>query len=114
MQVEIRSLQLHNPLFCGGKNLGQKLDTSATTGLKIHYNTARRLFVVTWNGKCKVVTESNAADFDPMNPTELDIILLDPHVKPKRVVQTAGPAPLVTGIQSAQVSTPHGLDRSKL
>lgn len=114
MQVEIRTLQLHNPLFCGGANLGQKLDTTQKTGLKIHYNTERRMFAVIWNGKCKVVTESNAADFDPVNPVDLDIIMLEKHVPPKEIVKTAGSVPLVKGIQSAQVSTPHGLDRSKL
>jgi hypothetical protein len=113
MNIEMKSIKLHGPLFCGGSNLSADIDTTKRTGLKIVYIPQSKWFAVTWNGKTKFVTESNVHDFEPMDPSFYGV-LFGEHKEREAKVKTKGAAMTKAAPFTAQVETPHGLTRSKL
>jgi hypothetical protein len=112
MLIDVKLARLHNPILVGGANLGTTLDPSKKTGLKIQVNPETNILYVTYNGIVSVEV-SNLSGFIPVNPEDIGITST-PHIPPIATVITSG-APMKAKIShTAQVETPHGLNRSKL
>lgn len=112
MLIEVPFAQLHDSLFLAGANLGLKLDASKRQGLKIAYNETKDRLEVTYNGQTAILKNGW---FSLSGPSKIFDVETTPEIKPEVRVQTAGSVPMRANIShTAQVSTPHGLDRSKL
>lgn len=116
---EIIFAELHTQLFLAGSNLGTKLDPSKRTlpadkSLKLSYDPIRKWLIVNFNGKACFIPESNIVSAQPKNPDDLGLKDLGTYVAPLAKVTTSGAAMKKGAAHTAQVETPHGLDRSKL
>lgn len=92
-EVAVSFARLHEDLFFGSKSFGKRLDAAAFHGLLMTYDREDRELTVKWNGATAHIPSANIASYST-----------DP-VKAK-VIQTLHP--MVAGISSAQVETPHG------
>jgi hypothetical protein len=111
--IDIKSCVLHSPVFIGAKNFKDRIAVKDFTGMKMQMDLDSDALYITWNGETARMT-NNVAAVIPVNPSECGIKIDIPFVKPPEKVKTAGSATMVHSIGHAQVSTPHGLDRSKL
>ncbi len=91
MKQELKRCMLHSPIFVGGKNLGDHLDSQKTHGIVIIADHDTRLVMVEWNG------ERAWFPFDAMvklavpktNVVELPVTKpVSPGVKPTAQVDT--------------------------
>lgn len=63
--IDVGFAVLHNALFLGGTNLGQKLDTHHRPDLKMVYDRAEKELIVTFRGKTSYVPSTNVASYQP-------------------------------------------------
>lgn len=90
--LELKSAEVHNPLFLAGRNLGTKLDPGKLAGLRLFYDRKEKELLVHWASEIGVLPSSNVA-------------CMVFGVPVKRAEQYAHP--IVAGIAaSAQVETP--------
>ncbi len=89
--LQLKFVELHNPLFLGGKNFGLKLDISKLAGLRMEYDRAEKELLVYWNDEVGIVPSSNVACMTADNGV----------AKPEQFVH-----PIVAGRQTAQVESP--------
>lgn len=110
MMIDIVFAVLHNPLFLSGCNLKDRLDAnpkSGKLGLKLQYDTEKKWLVVSYNGKACFVPESNLASVEPVNAKDIGVDLTKVLTAPPQQATFPNAKPMVAGIQSAQVETPH-------
>lgn len=93
--TKVITAELHKDLFLGGKNHGQRLDSSRFSDLVMFANEKQDRLYVTWKGFTKKLPMTNVADY-----TDEDCLVLD-----KKVDQSAAPQ-LAHISTSAQVETP--------
>jgi hypothetical protein len=114
MRVELNLMQLHEPLFLAGANLGNKLTPQSAKGkMQLFYDTDLRMGIVIYKGEVALIR--NWASINLTSPQDLGITVdkglqpvdhidhrivpFNPHVK----AQVSGPEkPVIT----AQVSNP--------
>lgn len=109
MEVSIKFLETVHPIFCGGKNLQQKLDVKKVTGLIIFRRPEENTFIVYYNKEWVEVSQGACAAWVLTNQAEggyPDVVTNHVHT-PVSTVTTAGPAPQRRGTaKTAQVSDP--------
>lgn len=104
MYIPLSYVELHNPMFLAGTNLGLKLDPQRRTGLELVYDRTEKELLVWWNGYVSIVPVSNVANMCPKNVTICDTA--------KIVVDLTQQIPIISknhgrfGKLPAQVSTP--------
>lgn len=59
--IDVKYCELHKPIFVGGTNLGEKLDTSKRTGLALHLDDNKQILSVGWNGETAYIPQPNLA-----------------------------------------------------
>lgn len=93
-EVAVSFARLHEDLFFGSKSFGKRLDTGAHNGLKMSYDKDDGELTVSWNGATAHIPSANIASYstDPAKDRGL----------------TPSHHPMVAGVASAQVETPHG------
>lgn len=90
--IDLKFVELHNPLFLGGKNFGTKLDPGKLAGLALKYDRAEKELLVSWCGKTGIIPSSGVACMEAGLPD----VKASQHTHP-----------IVAGIAaSAQVETP--------
>lgn len=102
--VEIQRMTLHNPLFVAGTNMGNKLDITARTGLKMVFDRNLDVFHVYYKQDFETIERSNVAQWRAVDPKQLGLIFdIAPTKKLNQFVTSAQ----VANIQDAQVEHPH-------
>lgn len=94
MKTDIQWAELHAPLFLAGTNLGQKLDPTKRTGLKMAYDEDKRHLFVSYNGKAARVPETSVLSMVEYDAAPMKAA---PHPFPSAPAFDPG---------AAQVSTP--------
>lgn len=90
-QIQLKYVELHNPLFLAGTNLQTKLDPGKRGGLQLFYDRTEKELLVHWQGAVGIIPSSNVACMVEGLP--------EVHV-PQHT------HPIVAGLQGAQVETP--------
>lgn len=111
--VELKFMDLHNPLFLAGTNLGQKLNPKGRTGLKIQHDVNNKWFVISYNGSACLMAETNAVSWEPMDIGDYGLKLAAQTFTRPAFVTSAGSSAMVASIHEAQVETPHSKPRNK-
>jgi hypothetical protein len=99
----LKFVELHNPLFLSGTNLGTKLDPSKRSGLLLEYDPKKRMLLVWFNQNLSLVPEPSVANMVPVNIKDTG------YTEPGLVFEQVKPqeAPQPNSEIVAQVSTPH-------
>lgn len=103
MKIDIKTAELHNPLFLGGVNFQMKLDISKRVGTTMTYDRVEKELIVTYNGNVAIIPSSNVASMCPVNPADVGVAVQ----APSRTHKTLSPAIVApVGKAKAQVSDP--------
>ena len=70
--IKISFVELHNPLFMQGTNLGNKIN-AAQRGASIQFDLDRKLLIITFKGKCAIIPDSNVASMDVIDLADLGL-----------------------------------------
>lgn len=91
--IEVGFAELHKPLFLGGKNHGEKLDSHRFPDLLMEYDKKEKELIVTYNHTVAYVPSTNVAYYHPGK------------AKDRKILQAG--SPMVANISgTAQVETP--------
>lgn len=102
--IEILRITTHNPLFVAGTNMGQKLDVTQKTGLKLFFDRNLDVFHVYYKNDFETIERSNVSHWRATDPKQLGLTF---DVAPAKKVNQFVTAPMVANIQDAQVEHPH-------
>ena len=72
MKIEMKFVELHNPLFLAGTNLQLKLDQSKRPELKMVYDRKWQELHVTMNGHLAIVPMANVSSMWPKDIREME------------------------------------------
>jgi hypothetical protein len=98
MKIPLKFAELHNPLFLGGTNLGNKLITEKRP-LTLVYEREWKELHVTHNGKFAILPIEAVASMEPIDTAMFGLGNIEPKIKPN-------PEPKVI---KAQVGAPQGI-----
>lgn len=90
MRVKVSFVELHNPLFMVGVNLGNKISAS-TRHARMEFDIERKLLFIEFKGKVAVLPDSNVCSMDLVNPEEAGFKPEAPVAQPK----AAAPGPQI-------------------
>ncbi len=103
MEIQIKRLTVHAPIFLGGSNCSEKLDVEKRAGMTIVFRPDERIYIVTYKGCAIMIHDAAAVYSEPMNIKDLGLELKE--APPAKVVPVKHHA-MKKGIESAQVGDP--------
>ena len=90
MQIKLKWVELHTPMFLGGINYGLKLDCSKRQNLQMLYNRDKQEVIIFVAGNLAILPMSTVAIMVPFDISDV-LCLLDPDQVQEMVNETALP-----------------------
>lgn len=106
MNIPIKVMNLHNPLFLGGTNFKTALNIEDKKDLQLFYQEKKNRYVVIFNGMGKFVHESNVASAEPVDFKDLGLDFTPEKVNPIKPAQMTNHPVLANVSNRAQASDP--------
>ena len=106
MTIPLKYLQLHNPLFLAGTNLGNKLDISKRP-IKLIYDREHQEVLVYFNDQVSIIPVPAVSDMIPVDGSIFKLDSIDvPDVAPKQKEEVLKSMEMAKKRIKAQASSP--------
>jgi hypothetical protein len=105
--TEIKSITLHNVVFCGGKNHSTKIMANKDI-LRLGFLEDKSWYFIVYNKQCKFIPSTNVSDFEVIDPGEYGVKIDMTKPTPMSTPVYKDAKPTISNIMDAQVETPHG------